>query len=150
MTSLSDQLESERKQDLAWKLHLAGATPQDIAASKDPDRTGTLFKDARGAAQAIRAARRRQEEDAKEDPLSIQDRVKSDIARLDRIHRALYPKALAGDVSSAREIRQITLAKAQLLGYLKDGVDLDDKGKAGDPVDDLARRRDERRKAAGS
>lgn len=149
MTSLSDRREVERKQDLAWKLHLAGATAHDIALSKDPDRPGTLFKDARGAAQALRAARRRQEDESKEDPLSIEDRVKSDVARLDRIHRALYPKALAGDVSAAREIRQNTLAKAQLLGYIK-GVDLDAKAKADDPIDDLARKRDERRRTAGS
>lgn len=146
MTSLSDRVESERKQDLAWRLHLAGANVHEIAASKDPDRTGVLFKDARGAAQALAAARRRYDAEAAEVPQDVDSRVKSDVARLDRIQRALYPKATAGDVAAAREIRQLTMAKAQLLGYIK-GVDPDAKPAADDPVDQLARKRDERRTA---
>lgn len=148
MTTLSDRVESERKQDLAWRLHLAGASVHEIAASKDPDRAGTLFKDARGAAQALAAARRRYDNDAEEAPLDVDGRLKSDIARLDRIQRALYPKATAGDVSAAREIRQITMARAQLLGYVK-GVE-EKVGGAGDPIDDLSAKRDARRRAAAS
>lgn len=144
-----DRIEAERKQDLAWRLHLAGASPQEIAASKDPDRTDPLFKDARGAAQALRAARRRYDEDSEEAPLTVPDRVKADVARLDRIQRALYPAATAGDVAASREIRQLTMAKAQLLGYVR-GVEDDGKNKAGDPIDDLSAKREERRRTAGS
>lgn len=140
----AERLESLRKQDLAWRLHLAGASVQEIAASKDPDRTDTLFTDGRGAAQALAAARRRYDTDAEEAPLDVMDRVKSDIARLDRIQRALYPAATSGDVAAAREIRQITMARAQLLGYVR-GVQDAGKGQADDPVDQLAAKREARR-----
>lgn len=152
MATLQDKLDAERKQDLAWRLHLAGATPQEIAGSKDPDRAGFLFQDARGAAQALRAARRRYEADeaeAEEAPTKrTSDMVKTDLATLRRLKRALWPKATAGDVAAAREIRQITLAAAQLAGYAK-GQTQDELPKVGDPVDDLAKKRDARR-AAGS
>ncbi len=151
MASLAEKIEAERKQNLAWRLHLAGATPQEIAATKDPDRADTLFQDGRGAAQALAAARRRMasEEQESEDPEDrTRDKVRSDVATLRRLKRALWPAASAGDVAAVREVRQLTMAIAALSGYVK-GVAEEKAPDASDPLDDLARKRDARR-AAGA
>lgn len=151
MATLADKIESERKQDLAWRLHLAGATVQEIAATKDPDRADNLFQDARGAAQALAAVRRRMasnEEESEESDDKIRSKIRSDIAALRRLKRALWPAATAGDVAAAREIRQLTMAAAQLAGYVK-GAPEEKKVEASDTVDDLARKRDARRAAGG-
>lgn len=147
--SQADEFEAERKQEIAWRLSLAGASAREIAASKDPDRTGTLFEDARGAAQALRAARRRydaDESEALEPGNGTQAKIKSDIATFRRLKRALWPAATAGDVAAIREIRQLTMASATLEGYVK-GQNADDAPVAGDPVDDLTKKRDARRAA---
>lgn len=149
--SFADEVEAERKQDIAWRLSLAGATVHEIAASKDPDRADNLFQDARGAAQALRAARRRHDADeaeALEPGNSTDAKIKSDIATFRRLKRALWPAATAGDVAAIREIRQLTMASATLEGYVK-GQNADNAPVAGDPVDELTKRRDERR-ATGS
>lgn len=148
MSTEQDRLEAERKQDIAWRLHLAGASNQEIAASSDPDRPGTLFKDGRGAAQALRAARRRMEQDDNEDPVDAQKKINADVATFRRLKRALWPAATAGNIAAVREIRQLTMAAAQLAGYVK-GMSADDLPGTGDPVDDLAAKREARR-AAGS
>jgi hypothetical protein len=139
------QAEAERKQDLAWKLHTAGATPQEIAASKDPTTGDKLFKDARGAAQALRGARRRYESDD-EDPAGLPEQIKDDLNRLSRLQRALWPAATGGDIAASREIRQIVKTRAEILGYAK--IDSRPAGKA-DPVDEIAARREARRAAHG-
>jgi hypothetical protein len=146
MASKVDVADAERKQDLAWKLHLAGATPQEIAASKDPVGGKPLFKDARGAAQALRAARRRYEADDPE-PTPVTDFVSDEVRRLRRIERALWPAATSGDVAAARECRQIGMTIANLLGYGK-GVEVPS-SQGGDPVDELTAKRAARRAAHG-
>ena len=147
MASKDVRAESERKQDIAWKLSLAGANPREIAASKDPDGGGPLFKDARGAAQALRAATRRYSDDElAEGKPSMEDLFNQDIDRLDRMQRALFPAANSGDVNAAREIRQIIQTRAQLRGYIK-GLAVDPAG-AGDPIDQLAAKRAARRAAS--
>lgn len=148
MATKQELAESLRKQNIAWRLHLAGASPAEIAASKDPDRADTLFHDARGAAQALRAARRRVEEEEAEDPTDVHAKIAADVATFMRLKRALWPAATAGDVAAVREIRQLTLASAQLRGYIK-GADADAKPVVGDPIDDLQAKRDARR-AAGT
>lgn len=147
MASKVDVANAERKQDLSWRLHLAGATPQEIAASKDPVGGGPLFKDARGAAQALRAARKRYE-DADPDPTPTEDFVSDEVARLRRIQRALWPAATAGDVPAARECRQIGMTIATLLGYAKPSEGAGGK-QSGDPVDELTAKRAARRAAHG-
>ncbi len=137
--------ESHRKQDLAWKMSLAGANPREIAASKDPDTGDQLFKDARGAAQALAAARRRYQAEEEAVAPTVQEMFDQDIERLDRMQRALFPAAQRGDVNAAREIRQIIQTRAQLRGYLK-GID-SDKNSGGDTIDDLTARRAARRAA---
>lgn len=143
MASKVDVADAERKQDLSWRLHLAGASPQEIAASKDPVGGGPLFKDARGAAQALRAARRRYDSDDPEPPKTA-DFVADEVARLRRIQRALWPAATAGDVPAARECRQIGMTIATLLGYAKP-AEGGGKVQGSDPVDELTAKRAARR-----
>lgn len=135
--------DAERKQDLAYRLALAGATVQEIATSRDPETGDPLFQDGRGASAALAAARRRYRDEA--EALTLDDEVAQAIARFDRVHRALWPKAIGGDVLAAREIRQIAMARAQLLRYDK-GADVGP-GKDSDTVDQLAQRREARRAA---
>jgi hypothetical protein len=149
--TVEQRIEAERKQDVAWRLYMAGASFGEIASSRDPDRDGPLYANGTGAAHAIRAARKRH---ADEDELA-QDRdkwtaemIRTDLATLKRLKRAIWPAAAAGSVAAVREIRQITMAAATLAGYVK-GQNMDELPKAGDPVDDLAKKRDARR-AAGS
>ncbi len=139
------QAESERKQDIAWRLHTAGASVQEIAASKDPTTGDSLFKDARGAAQALAAVRRRHQSDD-EEPAGLPEQIKDDLARLARLQRALWPAATGGDIAASREIRQIVKTRAEILGYAK--IDSSAKTKT-DAVDEIAARREARRATHG-
>jgi hypothetical protein len=135
-----------RKQDIALRLSLAGASPAEIAASKDPD-TGIapLYGSPAAVGKALRAARERV--GAGGEPRTKADDVEQEIARLDRVQRALWPAALQGDVASAREIRLIVQARAALKGVAK-GLAAEETPTAADPVDELQRRRESRRAAA--
>lgn len=144
-TKAQREAESLRKQDVAWRLHVAGATPQEIAASTDPKAGGPLFKDARGAAQAIRAVQRRHDSDTEDSPDNAPQHLKDDLARLSRVQRALWPAASGGDVAAAREIRQIIRTRAEMLGYIK-GIEAPAGGK-GDTIDELTAKREARRSA---
>lgn len=143
-TKVERAKESLRKQEIAWRLHVAGATPQEIAASTDPQTRQPLFKDSRGAAQALRAVRNRLREES--DPeVKIDDHLKDDLARLNRMQRALFPAAVGGDVAASREIRQIIQTRALLLGYAKGLPEKHDP--VGDPIDELTAKREARRSA---
>lgn len=137
-----------RRQDLAYKLHLGGASYQEIADTLDPETGQPLYAFPSGAHQAVNAARRRYTADiAKETAEQAEALVELEIARLDRLQRALWPHALRGDVQAAREIRQLVAARAKLK------LDAITASAAtapiqGDPLDELQARRDRRRSDA--
>jgi hypothetical protein len=143
--SQADEAEAQRKQDLAWRLYMAGASLQEIAASNDPDRdTPTrLFQSPQGAAHAIHAVKRRMSEDASPLGTDLKDEVARDIAKIDRLTRALWPQATSGEVAAVREIRQLTQLRSILMGYSKGAGE--QKGDEVDPIDELAKKRDVRR-----
>jgi hypothetical protein len=131
----------QRKQDVALRLSLAGATPAEIAASRDPD-TGEapLYGSPAAVGRALKAARKR---NGVED-LGAKGEVELAVNRLRRVHRALWSLALQGDVAAAREIRMNVMAQATLLGVSK-GRAAEAPPTAEDPLDELKRRREERR-----
>lgn len=141
-TARSDAI---RKQDIALRLSLAGASPAEIAASKDPDTGNPLYGSPAAVGKALRAARERV--GTGDEPPSKADEVEQEIARLDRVQRALWPAALQGDVASAREIRLIVQARAALKGVAK-GLAAKETPTAADPVDELRQRREARRAAS--
>lgn len=132
--------ESHRKQDLALRLSLAGASSAEIAASTDPDTGEPLYGSAAGAGKALKAARER----VQTDPPGKVDVLEQEVARLNRLQRALWPAATSGDVAAIRESRMLILARAQLRGVAK-GLPEEETPTAGDPVDDLAKKREVRR-----
>lgn len=135
--------EIHRKQDLALRLSLAGASSAEIAASTDPETGEPLFASAQGAGKALKAARER----TQTEPPKKVDSLQEEIARLNRLQRALWPAATSGDVAAIRESRMLIVARAQLRGIAK-GLPEEETPTASDPVDDLAQRREERRAAS--
>lgn len=133
----------QRKQDLALRLSLAGASPAEIAASTDPQTGEPLYKDPMSAGRALKAARAR----VRVATSTKADELELEIARIDRLSRALWPSATSGDVAAIRESRMLIEARARLKGVAK-GLPTEESPTVGDPVDDLARRRDARRAGA--
>lgn len=143
---------AHRRQDMAYKLHLAGATYAEIAESKDPESNRPLYSSPGAAHNAVKAAMARHNEGSEDSGDGSQARRENaqravEVRRLDRLQRALWPAALGGDASAAREIRQLIIARTRLLGLDKLAATPNEKSK-GDPVDELAKRRTARRAAA--
>lgn len=139
----SNNPDAPRKQDIAYRLHLAGATYQEIADSKDPETSKPLYAYASGAYNAVKAARKRYA-DAGEAP-EFTELIATEVSRLDRLQRALWPAATAGDVAAVREIRQLVMARAKLL---LGNSTVDTGSHKEDTLDELASRRAARRTAA--
>lgn len=142
----SNNPDAPRKQDIAYRLYLAGATYQEIADSKDPETGKPLYAYSSGAFTAVKAARKRYAatgEDPEIDP-EIDEDLAIEVSRLDRLQRALWPAATAGDVSAVREIRQLVMARAKL----RMGTAIEAKPAKEDVLDELANRRAARRTAA--
>lgn len=132
--------ESHRKQDIALRLSLAGASSAEIAATLDPETGEPLYNSAGSAGKALKAARER----AKTEPEKKAEILSEEIARLNRLQRALWPAATGGDVAAIRESRMLIVARAQLRGVAK-GLPEEENPTASDPVDDLAKKREVRR-----
>lgn len=133
-----------RKQDIALRLSLAGASPAEIAASRDPDTGETpLYGSPAAVGRALKAARKR---NGLED-LGAKGEVELAVTRLRRVHRALWSLAMQGDVAAAREIRMNVMAQAALLGVSKGRV-AEAQSAVIDPLDELERRREARRASA--
>jgi hypothetical protein len=138
-----DLVEAHRKQDIALRLSLAGASASEIAASRDPETGQPLYGSAAGAGKALKAARER----SGEVPPKKIDVVDTEVQRLDRLQRALWPAAMSGDVAASREIRMLVMARAALRGVAK-GLPDEETPDAGDPVNELERKRAARRAAS--
>lgn len=141
-------VEAHRRQDLALRLHLAGATYAEIAASKDPQTGKQLYATPSSAHRAVKEAKARATEGADE-AVPVDQARALEVERLDRLQRALWPAAMSGDVGAVREVRQIVLARARLLGADVIAPAEPEKPKE-DAVDDLAARRAARRSAAAN
>lgn len=125
----AQQLERERQ---CLELRRAGLTFDVIA-----ERIG--YVDRSGAYYAYKRALERTM------PLSPPEARDLELDRLERLHAAVWPKALRGDLDAVDRVLRITAARMALTGS---AVTIRE-SESGDVIDDLAARRAARRETAG-
>lgn len=122
--------DAAERQRIAFTLRLAGLTWAEIAAHQHNG--DSLYADASGA---HRAARTYEESQQHGDDLLTHRAL--DMARFDALQRAMWRKAIGGDLAAAKFVLQLMKAREELLGVKgyqpKESVD--------DPLDELAARR---------
>lgn len=123
--------ETLERQRIAFTLRLAGLTFADIASHQHNG--ANLYSDASGAYRAVQSY---QESHGHGDDLMEQRAI--DMARFDALQRAMWRKAIAGDIPAAKFVLEIMKAREKLLGVQgyqpPTGQD--------DPLDELAKRRE--------
>ena len=134
---------ASERQELAYQLRMAGSTYAEIAATKDPKTGKRLYANAAGAHKAVKAVRERR--GATVDPQVRGALVDQEIERIDRLQRALWSRAVQGDVDAVREVRQLILLRARLQGVVDGKGAESEKPEQGSVIDDLAARRARRR-----
>lgn len=123
--------ESDERQRMAFTLRVAGLTFADIAAHQHED--GRLYSDASGAYRAVKAYMDRH---GHGDDLLEQRNI--DMARFDSLQRAMWRKAINGDIAAAKFVLEIMKAREKLLGV----QGYQPPTGAEDPLDELAKRRE--------
>jgi len=119
-------------------------TYQEVADSPRPDDSSkTLFNSAQAALMAVKKAMVRAETDEE-----IKDSRDLDVARTERLQRALWTRALQGDEKAISQVIRLMEMRSKLLGTQQRPSAPEMKAPEGDVVDELARRRGERRAAA--
>lgn len=122
--------DAAEKARMAFTLHLAGLSWQEVA---DHQHEGEpLYAHYQSA---YRAAKTYQESTAFGD--NLMDHRATDMARFDALQRAMWRKAIGGDLAAAKFVLQVMRAREELLGVK--GVQPADK--QDDPIDELAARR---------
>lgn len=127
---MSGNEEHVARQKMAHTLRLAGLTWAEVAATDYAG--GRLYSDGTAACRAAHAYRATFNVD--DDQLSHRA---MDMARFDALQRAMWRKALSGDLAAAKFVLQIMKARQDLLGIK--GVQPPQK--RDDPLDELAARR---------
>lgn len=125
--------EARARETDAFTLREAGLTFDEIAKRLN-------YRDRGAAHKAYQRALQRAE------PQSSDDARALEVARLDRLHRALWPAALKGDTAAADRVLRVAERRSRLLGLdtlpATKGASNAESGI--DPVDDLAARRRQR------
>lgn len=121
------------RQRIAFTLRLAGLTWAEIAAH---DHNGEPLYSEASAAQ--RAAKSYQEGNAHGDDLNSHRAV--EMARFDALQRAMWRKAIGGDLAAAKFVLQLMKAREDLLGV----KGYQPPAAVNDPLDELSRRRGEK------
>jgi hypothetical protein len=138
--------EARRKQDRALQLRLAGFSYREISEQAHPDDPNQrLYSDASAAFNAVKAATQRADEDYEE---TTGDSRELDVARTERLTRALWARAMQGDDKAVGQIIRLMEVRAKLLGTLQRPADPEVKTPEGDMIDELANRRSARRAAS--
>lgn len=127
MTKAADAAEKQR---IAFTLRLAGLTWPEIASH---EYNGEPLYSEASAAQ--RAAKAYEESQAHGDDLMSHRAI--DMARFDALQRAMWRKAIGGDLAAAKFVLQLMKAREDLLGV----KGYQPPAKVNDPLDELARRR---------
>jgi hypothetical protein len=128
---MSKAPEAAEKQRMAHTLHLAGLTWAEVAAH---DHHGhPLYATAGAAHQAAKTFRESQ--DFGDD---LMEQRATDMARFDALQRAMWRKAIGGDLAAAKFVLALMQAREKLLGL----HDLTPREGSGDPLDELAKRRE--------
>lgn len=122
--------EAEEKQRMAYTLRLAGLTWVEIAAHVHNGEP--LYSE---ASAAHRAARTYEERHAHGDSLAEQRSI--DMNRFDALQRAMWRKAIGGDLAAAKFVLQLMVAREKLLGL----QNLTPRETVNDPLDELAKKR---------
>jgi hypothetical protein len=130
-TLVAATAESHDRQRQAHMLRLAGLTWPEIAQS---DYQGAPLYD--NAANAHRAAKNYAE--ALQHGDTVAEARATDMARFDALQRAVWRKAIAGDMTAAKLVLQIMTAREKLLGT----QNLPAQEVANDPLDELAKKRE--------
>lgn len=120
------------RQRVAFTLRLAGLTWAEVAAHQFEGEP--LYSDASGA---HRAAKVYEESHAHGDDLLTHRQM--DLARFDALQRAMWRKALGGDIAAAKFVLQLMKAREELLGV----KGYQPPAQVNDPLDELAYRRRE-------
>lgn len=118
------------RQRIAFTLRLAGLTWSEVA--KHDHNGAPLYSD--GSA-AYRAAQAYEKSQAHGDNLMEQRAL--DMARFDALQRAMWRKALAGDLPAAKFCLELMKARQKMLGV----QNLQARESIEDPLDELAKKR---------
>lgn len=127
----SNHRAAREKRRIAHTLRLAGLTWAEVAAH---EHEGHPLYEHAGSAHA--AAKQFQEEADYGDDLMEQRAL--DMARFDALQRAMWRKAVGGDLASAKFVLTLMQAREKLLGLER----LTPREGNGDPLDELAKRRE--------
>ncbi len=125
------QVVAKEKQKIAHTLRLAGMTWQEVA---DHDHEGHPLYQSPGAAHDA-AKKYRESQDYGDD---LMEQRATDMARFDSLQRAMWRKAMGGDLAAAKFVLALMQAREKLLGLER----LTPREGAGDPLDELAKRRE--------
>lgn len=126
--------EQHERQKRAHTLRMAGMTWEEVSAFPHEDGT-RLYSN---ATAAWRAAKGHVERTSEGDTTSEHRRL--DMDRLDALQRALWRKALAGDLAAAKVVLSVMRERAKLLGL--QGLTPHEGNQ--DPLDELAALRDKK------
>lgn len=125
------QEEIKERQRIAHTLHLAGMSWAEVAAHEHNG--APLYSDASGAWRGAKAFR--QSMDYGDD---LMEQRAVDMARFDALQRALWRKALGGDLGAAKFVLSVMTAREKMLGV----QGLTPRDTAHDPLDELAKKRE--------
>lgn len=123
--------EAAEKQRIAHTLRLAGMTWAEVAAH---DHGGHPLYATAGAAHAAAKTFRESQEFGDD----LMEQRATDMARFDALQRAMWRKAIGGDLAAAKFVLALMQAREKLLGL----HDLTPREGSGDPLDELAKRRE--------
>lgn len=127
----TSQAVAQEKSKIAHTLRLAGMTWQEVADHEHEG--GPLYMSAGAAHDA--AKRYRESQDYGDD---LMEQRATDMARFDSLQRAMWRKAMGGDLAAAKFVLALMQAREKLLGL----HDLTPREGSGDPLDELAKRRE--------
>lgn len=128
---MSTARESSEKQRIAHTLRLAGMTWAEVAGHMHEG--GRLYATPGGAHAAAKAYREAQ--DYGDD---LMEQRATEMERYDALQRAMWRKALAGDLAAAKFCLSVMVAREKLLG----AQGLTPRDTAHDPIDELAKKRE--------
>lgn len=107
-----ENLDALRRQELAYRLFIAGASYAAIARTADPERPGeTLYAHKGSAFHAVQSAVERHSGFVDTEAMR---QVESQ--RIDALQRALWPKALNGDSWAVLRIKELMERRSKLFG----------------------------------
>lgn len=122
--------EIKERQKIAHTMRIAGLSWSEVAAWEHNG--GPLYADASGAWRGAKAYR-----DSMDHGDDLMEQRAVDMHRFDALQRAMWRKALGGDLPAAKFVLAVMTAREKLLG----AQGLTPRETAHDPLDELAQKR---------